>query len=299
MKRSDYRLRAVLGKIDNKKQIVLWGGGVGEGPHNLSIDIENAGYRISFFVLNDDFKDSTFRGYQVLSKNILNPEKHFVFIATEKFARQIETELALYGFHTNVDYCSFHRECETFTEDEIVNGVLIGKHSVLPLDALLPRLLSVGRFCSINAGVQINGDHQMNMITTNGRIYRAFSDEYKETYMQLRKISRDPSNTGRKLKIGNDVWIGANVFINSSKCSEIGDGAIIGAGAIVTANVPPYAIFAGIPAKIKKFRFSEEQIEILMRVRWWEWDNETIKNNAELLLYPERFFEKFAGSAVK
>jgi aminocyclitol acetyltransferase len=292
MKRSGYRLRSVLSNIEKERQIVLWGEGV-DGPHNVSIDIENAGYTPSFFVMGKNYEYSYFRGYPVKNKNILDPQEHFVFIATEKIANQIESELVSLGFYEDKDFCSFHKVCETFTEDEIVNGVLIGKHSVLPLDALLPRLSSVGRFCSINTTAQINGDHQMNMITTNGRIFRAFSDEHKQIFMKLRKKDRDPNNTSRKVKIGNDVWIGANTFINSSKCSEIGDGAIVAAGAVVTENVPPYAIVAGIPAKIKKFRFTDEQINILLNVKWWDWDNETIKNNAELILYPESFFRKF------
>ena len=89
------------------------------------------------------------------------------------------------------------------------------------------------------------------------------------------------------------MWIGANVFINSSTVKSIGNGAIIGAGAVVTKDVPPYAIVVGIPAKIKNFRFTQEQIECLEKIKWWNWTNEEINKNFDLLSNPDKFFEQF------
>ena len=68
--------------------------------------------------------------------------------------------------------------------------------------------------------------------------------------------------------IGNDVWIGHNVNVMSGV--SIGDGAIIAAGAVVTKDVPPYAVVAGVPATIKRCRFSGKIIARLLRVRWWD-----------------------------
>ena len=91
----------------------------------------------------------------------------------------------------------------------------------------------------------------------------------------------------KPLIIGNDVWIGANVFINSSTVASIGDGAIVGAGAVVLEDVPPYAIAVGVPAKIKRYRYTPETIETLLRVKWWEWSVEKINENADAIISPE------------
>ena len=78
--------------------------------------------------------------------------------------------------------------------------------------------------------------------------------------------------------IGNDVWVGQNVIITAS-VSYIGDGAVIGAGAVVTKDVPPYAVVVGVPATILKFRFDDEQIKVLQELKWWDWDPQYISVN--------------------
>lgn len=70
-----------------------------------------------------------------------------------------------------------------------------------------------------------------------------------------------------RVEIGNDVWIGDNVVILKGK---IGDGAVIGAGAVVTRDVPPYAIVAGNPARVIKYRFDDETIRKLLKEKWWD-----------------------------
>jgi hypothetical protein len=78
--------------------------------------------------------------------------------------------------------------------------------------------------------------------------------------------------------IQNDVWIGAKSTIMSGV--KISNGSVVGAGSVVTKDVPPYAIVAGNPAKVVKYRFSEEQIEKLLSIAWWNWDEQKIKDNA-------------------
>ena len=80
--------------------------------------------------------------------------------------------------------------------------------------------------------------------------------------------------------IGNDVWIGDSALIMEDV--HIGDGAIVAAGAIVTKDVPPYSIVAGVPAKVIKARFLKEKIDWLEKFKWWEKDLEWLKNHAEL-----------------
>lgn len=82
-----------------------------------------------------------------------------------------------------------------------------------------------------------------------------------------------------KVVIGNDVWIGAYAKIVEGV--RIGDGAVIAAGAVVTKDVPPYAIVGGVPAKIIKYRFEEKQIKQLLELKWWNKDIAWLKTHAE------------------
>lgn len=82
-----------------------------------------------------------------------------------------------------------------------------------------------------------------------------------------------------EILIGNDVWIGNGVTILPGV--KIGDGAVIAAGSIVTKDVPSYSIVGGSPARVIKYRFSDEQIEKLLKIKWWEWDDNKIAANKE------------------
>jgi len=95
---------------------------------------------------------------------------------------------------------------------------------------------------------------------------------------KFKKISIDKINTYNRItSIGNDVWIGSNVSI---KCGvTIGDGVIIGFNSNVTKNIPPYCVVGGNPAKIIYKRYSDEIITKLLEIKWWNWDDEKIKNN--------------------
>jgi hypothetical protein len=89
-----------------------------------------------------------------------------------------------------------------------------------------------------------------------------------------------PSGKG-DIIIGNDVWIGAKSTIMSGV--KIGHGAIVAAGAVVTKDVQPYSVVGGNPAKHIKFRFDEKQIEKLLEISWWDWEESKIKEEAMLL----------------
>lgn len=76
----------------------------------------------------------------------------------------------------------------------------------------------------------------------------------------------------------------------------IGDGAIVAAGAVVTNDVPPYAIVGGVLAKIIRFRFEEEEIDTLLKIKWWDWPSEKIKDNAKKLWNVKGFIEEFGAA---
>jgi aminocyclitol acetyltransferase len=118
-----------------------------------------------------------------------------------------------------------------------------------------------------------------------------------ETWIPKHIRNRFPAYKGNEpihsVEIGNDVWIGANVFINCSRVQKIGDGAIIGTGAIVLEDVPPYAVVFGAPGRIKRYRYTPEQIECLLRVKWWNWTDGERDEYAQCLFDPQLFFDTF------
>lgn len=171
----------------------------------------------------------------------------------------------------------------------VINGVEIGKHSYGFIKHCYPgtMLKSVGAFCSINNTAQIGFiNHPTAFITTHPMIYMPnYGLLHGEDTHTLSSISDN-----EKIVIGNDVWIGVGVLILPSV--KIGNGAIIGAGAVVTKDVPDYAIVAGVPAKIIKYRFSKGQIETLNKIQWWNWSDEEIRKYGKDFLNNQTFFKK-------
>ena len=118
---------------------------------------------------------------------------------------------------------------------------------------------TIGRYCSIAHGVRVfNRDHPVNF-----KAMHAYFFNPKLGYSTTDPVPFTP------LTIGNDVWIGTNATITAS-VREIGDGAVIGSGANVARNIPPYAIAVGNPARVVKFRFAKETIDRLLQERWWD-----------------------------
>ena len=97
---------------------------------------------------------------------------------------------------------------------------------------------------------------------------------------------------GLHLQVGHDVWIGDNVLLRGG--IHIGNGAIIAMGAVVTKDVPAYSIVGGIPAKVLRFRFPQDQINRLEALAWWNKPESWLKDNALLFSNPSRFFEELA-----
>jgi len=128
---------------------------------------------------------------------------------------------------------------------------------------------SIGRDCNFF----LHANHRPDWISTSSQLWGPVTDEISKMHMEI----GHPSCKG-DIIIENDVWIGAKATIMSGV--KISNGAIIGATATVTKDVPPYAIVVGNPGKIVKFRFTDEQISSLLKISWWNWDEEKIKNEA-------------------
>jgi virginiamycin A acetyltransferase len=147
-------------------------------------------------------------------------------------------------------------------------------------------LESIGSFCSIAKNVSITGwNHPYTYITTSPIAYHP-----TRGFVNKEELEQSFYDKNKKVVIGNDVWIGDNVTILPSV--KIGNGSVIGAGAVVTKDVPDYAIVAGVPAKVVKYRFNDKEIEILNQIKWWEWSEKVLKENIDLFRNPIEFFRK-------
>lgn len=132
----------------------------------------------------------------------------------------------------------------------------------------------IGSYCSIAHDVSIQEyNHRMDRCSTY-----FFSSNIFNEGMEQDIASRGP------ISIGNDVWIASRVVVGSGV--TIGDGAVIGANSVVLEEVPPYAIVAGSPARVLRYRFDENVVARLRALKWWDWDDDRISRNRELFLEP-------------
>lgn len=156
----------------------------------------------------------------------------------------------------------------------VLSDVRVGRCTTFA-DAVVCRG-AVGSFCSIGPGAVIGGlgVHPLHMISTNPVFYSTlrqcgmtFSDANYFTEME-------------PVSLGNDVWVGANALILSG--IRVGHGAVIAAGAVVTKDVPDYAVVGGVPAKVIKYRFTDEEIALLLRLQWWALPDSVLSAHVKL-----------------
>lgn len=132
----------------------------------------------------------------------------------------------------------------------------------------------IGRYCSIAPGVDIASDqHPIDWLSSSMIQYVPNVHGWGEWLKEVGEDYIEPSDrfsSNSPVTIGNDVWIGQGVFIKSG--ITIGDGAVIAAHSVVISDIPPYTIAAGVPAKVKRLRFSDEIIEKLIALQWWNYN---------------------------
>ena len=160
-------------------------------------------------------------------------------------------------------YNDFVREPKDFEKNNVLYQYPINRDRLI-----------IGKFCSIACGAKFilnSANHSLSSLSTYP--FPIFFEEWK---LDVKNITEAWDNKG-DIVIGNDVWIGYEAVILAGV--TIGDGAVIGARAVVTKDIPPYTIVGGVPAKPIRKRFTQETIDLLLKIKWWNWPEERIRQH--------------------
>lgn len=156
----------------------------------------------------------------------------------------------------------------------------IGRYSYIGYDCSIIKC-QIGAFCSISSDVEIGGaQHPLDWVSTSPVFYNVSSGTGKH-------LGSLTVPGVKETIIGNDVWIGAKAIIMQGV--SIGDGAVIGAGSVVTKDVPPYAIVGGVPARVIRYRFEESLIKKLLQTKWWNLDDAQLREYSKIMNNPTCF----------
>jgi acetyltransferase-like isoleucine patch superfamily enzyme len=200
-----------------------------------------------------------------------------------KLRKRFSSSIIHYG--VRVDKNSNLDGLNVLFEDVTLTETKIGMHSYVQKNSVLNNT-KVGKFCSIGMNVSIGlAEHSLNTLSThpafylkNSPIVKTFSTEnlflnFKETIF------------------GNDVWIGQGAMLMSGL--KIGTGAVVGAGAVVTRDIPDYGIAVGVPARIIRYRFTQEVIDKLLQSKWWDLPDNWLHSNTSSFISPDFFLGRY------
>ncbi|WP_019153824.1 CatB-related O-acetyltransferase [Robertmurraya massiliosenegalensis] len=255
----------------NYKVITIYG--TGSGAYRILKELGPQQDKIDFFI-DDHSPNKLFCGKEVKDFREVNYSNIDLIIIASSFYEEIIRKLSL---PNNIKIIT------PFMKTVHVGAKTYGLNFNNGNSEKIVR--EVGKYCSINSSASIGlYPHPLEFISTHPFLFeksRGILEEDNEKVIS--KLEAD------RLLIGNDVWIGANASIMNG--ITIGDGAVVAAGAVVTKDVPPYAIVGGVPARVIRFRYTANIIEALLKIKPWDWDDEKIKENIELFYTPEEFIK--------
>lgn len=234
-----------------------------------------------------------------------------IILVASNYADEIYNEVNNIGFTKNINFfnlledlnCSRRKNSKLIEDNSIINGsvrieegVKIGRYTYgykkfihTKLNGM-PMISEIGSFCSINSTAVIVANHPTNLVSTHPFLYDLNIGQFMDENT-LKNEGIDFFSYNKKISIGNDVWIGENVVILPGV--TIGNGSIIAAGAVVNKDVPDYSVVGGVPGKVLKYRFNNDQIFKLNKIQWWNWDIEQIKQRAKYFLNIDEFIRLF------
>lgn len=155
---------------------------------------------------------------------------------------------------------------------KIKRGSIIGDYTYISNNTVVDNV-QIGKFCSISDYCRIGLPFHNPSLLSTSPLFSIKHNAAKTSWVEEDIADYE----SRRTIIGNDVWIASRVLIMGGL--TIGDGAVIAAGAVVTKDVPPYAIVGGVPAKIIKYRFPKELIDRLIDVKWWNLPEEKLRRH--------------------
>lgn len=170
--------------------------------------------------------------------------------------------------------------------DVALNRARVGSYTYLGPRCVVVNA-EIGRFCSIASEVYVGlGTHPLDpFVSTHPAFYLSrpsFGWDFAD---------RDYHDEFGRTRVGNDVWLGLRAAIKDGV--TVHDGAVVAAGAVVVDDVAPYAIVGGVPARVIRYRFSQEVIDFLLSLKWWDESEDWLRNNWKEFHDVERLMRKF------
>lgn len=213
-----------------------------------------------------------------------------IYLILRSLGRTVSTQIRWYGFDIGYN-TAVSEDCTLKGENKFGQNCIISRsrfgRATYCVNNVVISNAEVGSYTSIASNVSIG----LHSHPTRGYVstFPGFHHRWGMTPYLDRPCE---FNVQSRTNVGSDVWIGDSAIILNG--ITVGDGAIIGAGAVVTHDVPPYAIVGGVPARILRYRFSREQRVALIKTKWWDWTGDELSIRQEFFHDEKSFFAQFS-----